>query len=317
MQRSSKLKNLNKFDVTGSGIKLKRTHNPDDFANGCFFLWLNSLEKQSDSVSFSRGKTYAHQGRVSHIRIERGVVTAFVRGTREKPYQIKLGVHPITDEQINLLLFKFRENASYAAKLLAYEMPKDIEMIFQEIGIEFFLSKEAFSRYKCSCPDTMIPCKHIIAVLLLMANEIEKNPFLLFQLYGLDKKRLLKRLTEETRSRNYDYENEDFDSWLLGETNNYICGGEDEFDRDETKSEEECLLIEKWYKRGKKPVFFAEEKEGKDIMALKKMKDFPFWKGEKTFFKTIFPYYEKAMDKALKFFAGGRNKSVGRPKKHK
>ena len=38
----------------------------------------------------------------------------------------------------------------------------------------------------CSCPDWAVPCKHIAAVIYIIANEIDKNPFIVFKLHGLD-----------------------------------------------------------------------------------------------------------------------------------
>lgn len=38
----------------------------------------------------------------------------------------------------------------------------------------------------CSCPDWAVPCKHIASVIYLLAGEIDKNPFLIFQLHDFD-----------------------------------------------------------------------------------------------------------------------------------
>ncbi len=38
----------------------------------------------------------------------------------------------------------------------------------------------------CSCPDTAVPCKHLAAVIYKMSEEIDANPFILFNLRGLD-----------------------------------------------------------------------------------------------------------------------------------
>jgi len=38
----------------------------------------------------------------------------------------------------------------------------------------------------CSCPDYAMPCKHIAAIIYLFAGEIDKNPFVVFQLHGMD-----------------------------------------------------------------------------------------------------------------------------------
>ena len=47
----------------------------------------------------------------------------------------------------------------------------------------------------CSCPDWAVPCKHIAAVIYLIANEIDKNPFLVFSLHAMDLVSELERQT--------------------------------------------------------------------------------------------------------------------------
>ncbi len=39
---------------------------------------------------------------------------------------------------------------------------------------------------RCGCPDWAVPCKHLAAVVYIIANEIDKNPFLVFRMLGLD-----------------------------------------------------------------------------------------------------------------------------------
>jgi len=38
----------------------------------------------------------------------------------------------------------------------------------------------------CSCPDWAVPCKHLASVIYTLSAEIDKNPFHIFQLHGLD-----------------------------------------------------------------------------------------------------------------------------------
>jgi len=49
----------------------------------------------------------------------------------------------------------------------------------------------------CSCPDWAVPCKHIAAVVYIIANEIDKNPFLVFNLHNFD---ILKELESKKYS---------------------------------------------------------------------------------------------------------------------
>ena len=44
----------------------------------------------------------------------------------------------------------------------------------------------------CSCPDWANPCKHLAAVYYIIANEIDKDPFILFKLRALETGELLR-----------------------------------------------------------------------------------------------------------------------------
>ncbi|MDW7650377.1 MAG: DEAD/DEAH box helicase [Bacillota bacterium] len=43
----------------------------------------------------------------------------------------------------------------------------------------------------CSCPDWANPCKHLAAVYLVLANEIDQDPFILFELRGIRREELI------------------------------------------------------------------------------------------------------------------------------
>ena len=57
------------------------------------------------------------------------------------------------------------------AKLLAGEMPQDIEQAFQDVGLSLFPLKSADLITECSCPDWSNPCKHVAAVYYLLGEE--------------------------------------------------------------------------------------------------------------------------------------------------
>ena len=43
----------------------------------------------------------------------------------------------------------------------------------------------------CSCPDWSNPCKHVAAVYLLLGEEFDRDPFLIFRMRGMDREDLL------------------------------------------------------------------------------------------------------------------------------
>ena len=77
-----------------------------------------------------------------------------------------------------------------AARLLADDLPSEVEGFFRDEGLELFPGgKLAPGRYdvttKCSCPDYANPCKHVTAVLLLLGEVIERRPLVLLEMRGI------------------------------------------------------------------------------------------------------------------------------------
>lgn len=292
------------------GIRSRTRRGRISAANWWSARWMRILEECIDAGRLSRGRSYARKGQVTSIEIEPGLVTAFVQGTRKKPYQIKLGFETVDEAAKELLLMRFREHASFAARLLAGEMPEEMELAFMEAGIPLFPKRTEMKRFKCTCPDDAIPCKHIVAVLLLIAEVIADDPFLLLKLRGIDKNRLIAMLTsendgaeEEMDSSEESYEDWDYESEVIG-------GAE----AGEPEEQAELSLDEGWY-HAKMPNFFYADDGAQRMHALEIMNDFPFWRGENTFRQTLTPCYERAANRAFEIITGEKKTPVGRPKK--
>jgi hypothetical protein len=101
----------------------------------------------SDPGRFSRAKAYARDGAVVDIEVEPGEVRGLVQGSRYEPYAATIYVAPAGDGEGLLGLIPERREV----------MPT------------------------CSCPDaeTFGVCKHALAVLLVLADEITIEPDLL------------------------------------------------------------------------------------------------------------------------------------------
>ena len=90
-------------------------------------------------------------------------------------------------------------SAVFMAKLLAGDMPEEIEEAFAESsGTLFPASADGFES-ACSCPDWENPCKHIAAVYFLLAEAFDGDPFLIFAWRGRDKDELLAGLRARRR----------------------------------------------------------------------------------------------------------------------
>ena len=103
--------------------------------------WIEVLESFQISGRLARGRSYARNGQVLSIDIDKGVVKADVQGSRPKPYHITIQVKSLTGKDWEKLTESLGHQALFAAKLLAGEMPKDIEKAFQEAELSLFPAK--------------------------------------------------------------------------------------------------------------------------------------------------------------------------------
>lgn len=121
------------------------------------------------------------------VDIDRGLVTAEVQGSRRKPYKVVVTVKPLSDEEWAEVGERLASQALFAARLLAGEMPQDIETVFAEAGLSLFPNPVSDLQTQCSCPDWSNPCKHIAAVYYLLGEEFDRDPFLIFKLRGMER----------------------------------------------------------------------------------------------------------------------------------
>lgn len=156
--------------------------------------WLKALERLVDPKRLSRGRSYARSGQVLNIDIQPGQVLSRVQGSRPQPYRVRIDVKPLTDKEWERVVRAMAEQAIFAAKLLAGEMPPNIEEAFAAAKANLFPGSRGDLQTECSCPDWSNPCKHIAAVYYLLGEQFDADPFLLFRLRGKGKDELLTML---------------------------------------------------------------------------------------------------------------------------
>lgn len=156
--------------------------------------WLEALEALGPPARLARGRAYAKAGRVLSIRVATGAAFAEVQGTRPKPHEATIVVARISQEGWARIAAALSKRALFAAKLLAGELPRELEDAFGAAGLPLFPRVRADLSTGCTCPDTERPCKHAAAACYVLAEEIDRDPFLLFKLRGLPREELLARL---------------------------------------------------------------------------------------------------------------------------
>jgi uncharacterized Zn finger protein/superfamily II DNA or RNA helicase len=150
--------------------------------------WVEAMEKIDYRTSrLSRGKSYATGGRVSKVQIEaKGSLLAKVKGTRATPYKIEIKLNEFTLREKKLIETIIAKDPALAAELSMGRLPEKILHLLREKNISLFPESWDDIAAACSCPDWANPCKHLAAVYYLIANEIDKDPLILFKLRQLD-----------------------------------------------------------------------------------------------------------------------------------
>ena len=158
--------------------------------------WIEVLESFDIGSRLQRGRSYARKGQVLSIDVKKGVVEARVQGSRRDPYSVHIKVRPLTPSEWKRLADQLASQAMFAAKLLAGEMPQDIEAAFEKAGLSLFPQKLAEISTACSCPDSSNPCKHVAAVYYLLGEAFDRDPFLVFRLRGMEREEFMPMLGE-------------------------------------------------------------------------------------------------------------------------
>jgi len=156
--------------------------------------FIELLESLGVGTRLQRGRSYARRGQVVELEVEPGVVIAKVQGSRYTPYRVRIRGKALSEQQWRRVEKAMAARALPLARLLAGEMPHDIEAVFTSCKLTLFPRSNAELKASCTCPDWENPCKHIAAAYYILAERFDEDPFLIFAWRGRDKDELLGRL---------------------------------------------------------------------------------------------------------------------------
>lgn len=250
--------------------------------------WIQVLESFDIGGRLGRGRSYARKGQVLYIDIDKGSVKANVQGSRPKPYDVKIQLKALTPADWDKVAAALADQALFTAKLLAGEMPQEIETVFEKAKLSLFPRRAGDLNTACSCPDWSNPCKHVAAVYYLIGEEFDRDPFLLFKLRGLSREELFERLkgAEEKEPKSQRRKSS----------------------RKETKAAREPLPADasRFWAASTLPENWLGEVQAPPVNAavLKRLGNFPFWRGRERFVDALEPMYRWASETGLQILAG-------------
>jgi uncharacterized Zn finger protein len=163
--------------------------------------WSEALEGIQVGGRLRSGRKYARQGRVVELELEKGFATALVQGSRDAPYLVRMQFSRVPDPDWRRVLQALGQAPEVGGGLFRGEFPPGTEESLGELGVSLFPRNPGDLKVACSCPDEANPCKHIAAVYYALGEEIDRDPFLLFRLRGLDRGELMEALVHSDAAR--------------------------------------------------------------------------------------------------------------------
>lgn len=160
--------------------------------------WIEALQHvlQGDAGRLERGRSYARAGRAHDLELVAGKVMARVTGTRPTPYQVVIELTQLSDAVWQGAIAAMATQAQFSAELLMGEMPRAIDEAFHAAGSSLFPEQRSELATSCSCPDWGDPCKHVAATHYVLGDAFDRDPFLLFELRGRSRERVLQELRQ-------------------------------------------------------------------------------------------------------------------------
>ncbi|MEU1850560.1 SWIM zinc finger family protein [Streptomyces sp. NPDC019990] len=159
--------------------------------------WVAALEQGAlDAKRLERGRGYAGQGHVDAITVTPGLVLAYVRGSRPRPYRVQVRLRTLDEPGWERFLGAAADRSGHIAALLDKELPRSLA----DCGVPL-LPRPGELEPHCSCPDRGHPCKHAAALCYQTARLLDADPFVLLLLRGRGERELLDALSRLSATR--------------------------------------------------------------------------------------------------------------------
>jgi uncharacterized Zn finger protein len=162
--------------------------------------WVDALEQRArlDPNRLPRGRDYARSGCVGELVLAPGEVRAQVRGRKSVPYEVRIRVRRLADDEWDQVLEAISAQLGHAAAMLDGELPPEVAADVAAAGLDLLPGAGEVGP-RCSCPDDADPCKHSAAVCYLVADALDADPFTVLLLRGRTRGEVLAGLRARRR----------------------------------------------------------------------------------------------------------------------
>ncbi|GHC64592.1 SWIM zinc finger family protein [Streptomyces flavofungini] len=163
--------------------------------------WIAALEDSAlDPARLARGRAYAREGHVDTITVAPGRITAYVHGSRPRPYRTELRMRTLAPADWDRFLDAAVADPGHLAALLTHDMPHALTTTATRTDVPL-LPGHGDLVPTCTCPDRSHPCKHAAALTYQAARILDADPFVLLLVRGAEESRVLDELSRRDARR--------------------------------------------------------------------------------------------------------------------
>ncbi|MBI1225813.1 MAG: hypothetical protein GC192_11300 [Bacteroidetes bacterium] len=148
--------------------------------------WLQSLTLIDYNNRLPRGRALASTGKVRSMDIKGNQIIARVQGARTDTVRVSISVPLFTDNEKEKFIEALAKQDAMIMRLIKQELPNELKALAEKQGIRLFPESWKDFSMQCSCDDFSTPCEHLAAVIFELAEEIDKNQFMVFEMHEMN-----------------------------------------------------------------------------------------------------------------------------------
>lgn len=157
--------------------------------------WLAVLDEAGPAQArrVQQGQALVRRGAVEDLDVTSGRITGTVIEERAPRVEVVLAWPPPDPSAWDAAIERLADELRFTAALLEGALPEGIDEVLEESGVVLFPRLDDIDR-RCPCDEEADPCRHAVAVHTAVASRFDRDPFLLLELRGRGRQRLLDAL---------------------------------------------------------------------------------------------------------------------------
>ena len=137
----------------------------------------------------------ARGARVLRLEVAVGMIQATVRDRDAGDCEIRIRLQVPDEAQWESVIDALSSQALFSAQLLAGDMPRQIEELFEQAGVTLLPAAVHELSHECSCcSEQRRLCRPLIATYLALGAMLDDDPWLIFRFRGRERNQVLNEL---------------------------------------------------------------------------------------------------------------------------